>query len=634
MHALLPRLALVTVTLGTAAAAPQLPDRTPPTSYPRWEALGPLVGAGPEARALQQPALRPGELYASTTAGLVRSTDRGQTWSVHAEWPRRTGLVPRAAVSGADPNRIVLARFEGDVDVTFDGGATWRPPSVPPTATFLLGARFDPIDPATVLVFGTGGVWRSQDGGDTFALVADAAVYGGTYCEDVRFDPRNRLRIYAPVPGAGILLSEDGGDSWTVRPAPPGGSSSLTFAIDPSDGRRLLFAWDEVWVTEDGAQTWMQIRPDTGELFDASAFDPYDRDRILLGNRLVGILETTDGGLSWSDVADPGLDAMGGNPIDIAFSTAYPGDVIACGFGGFARSTDAGATWQRTNGGLDAYANVSDVAVDPFDPNHLVAKTGGSAFTSFDGGATWTESVSGAAFYGNEIVADAAVAGRYYTGGVGGSLWRSDDGGVTFSVVFTDPVVYFFHLESHPSLPNVVYGAGRGLRRSDDGGATFTNVGLPASWVWDVAVAPSDPDVIYANTATTVYSSRDGGATWTAATAPPAAIVRDLEVDPANPMRAWACTPFAGLFRTDDGGATWTLQPGSPELTNSAHVTAAAPSLLLTSDLTGWSAFSSRDRGATNVPLGRRLGSAITRFASSATQIYAATRGRGVMVLR
>ena len=54
---------------------------------------------------------------------------------------------------------------------------------------------------------------------------------------------------------------------------------------------------------------------------------------------------------------------------------------------------------------------------------------------------TWSESVAGPAFVGYEVVADQGVPGRFYTGAQGGRLWRSDDGGFTFTSVFEDPVV-------------------------------------------------------------------------------------------------------------------------------------------------------------------------------------------------
>ena len=369
------------------------------------------------------------------------------------------------------------------------------------------------------------------------------------------------------------------------------------------------------------------------------AFDPIDRDRWYAGCRFHGLMITDDAGLDWTRNADPGLDRIGPTPLAIAPSLAFPGEILVAGDGGFARSTDGGQTFVRSNAGLEDLANAAAIAVDSGDEDHLVVKTGGSAYVSLDAGATWTESITTGPFGGNDVIADQVVSGRFwaavYEPGGAGSVWRSDDGGFSFQRVFQDPLIYFWNMEPHPDQANVVFGAGRGLQRSDDGGETFTNLGVPSNWVWDVAISPVDTDVMYASTSSTVYATHDGGATWTPATVPPAPIVRDLVVDPVDPDRAWATVPYEGdLYRTDDGGATWTAAAPSLYGAQVAHRSAAHGGLLVVSHSLTPTVHGSVTLGDTSFDMGLRFGSNLAELTSTSTAIYASTNGDGVYAWR
>lgn len=72
-----------------------------------------------------------------------------------------------------------------------------------------------------------------------------------------------------------------------------------------------------------------------------------------------------------------------------------------------------------------------------------------------------------------------------------------------------------------------------------------------------VAVAPSDPDVLYAaDAAGNLYKSTDAGQSWQSLT-PVAVAVRSLAIDPRNPNHVYIGTDIFGVMRTFDGGANW-----------------------------------------------------------------------------
>ncbi|HWU88219.1 MAG TPA: hypothetical protein VN253_13120, partial [Kofleriaceae bacterium] len=118
--------------------------------------------------------------------------------------------------------------------------------------------------------------------------------------------------------------------------------------------------------------------------------------------------------------------------------------------------------------------------------------------------------------------------------------------------------------------------SGSGLHRSTDGGKTWTpltsaaNRGLPAA-PWgrvEVAIAPSDPKVVYAlieSKASGLFRSADGGATWEARDKSQMMVWRPfyfarLVIDPTNPNRLFK--PDLNLIVSEDGGRSFAATGG------------------------------------------------------------------------
>lgn len=88
---------------------------------------------------------------------------------------------------------------------------------------------------------------------------------------------------------------------------------------------------------------------------------------------------------------------------------------------------------------------------------------------------------------------------------------------------------------------------------------SWTTGGPTGGRITAVAVAPSDPVVVWAGDAAGVFRSADGGATWTNVSGP-LVDVDFIAVHPFDPNKAWvAVSSFlsARVYRTTDGGATW-----------------------------------------------------------------------------
>ena len=190
----------------------------------------------------------------------------------------------------------------------------------------------------------------------------------------------------------------------------------------------------------------------------------------------------------------------------------------------------------------------------------------------------------------------------FYTGAVGGGLWKTTDAGRTWKPVMDAmPVSSIGAVAVAPSDPNTVYAGsgeadmrsdiihGNGMYRSTDAGATWTHAGLDDSrQIGRIVVDPHDSRTLlvaalghaYApNETRGVYRSSDGGASWKRVlfvNRDTGAI--DLAADPSMrtvyaslwqtrrpPWNTYPPSngPGSGLWKSTDGGVTWTQLRGN-----------------------------------------------------------------------
>ena len=178
--------------------------------------------------------------------------------------------------------------------------------------------------------------------------------------------------------------------------------------------------------------------------------------------------------------------------------------------------------------------------------------------------------------------ANIVLAGLAPGGSFGGTLYRSSDGGNTWLEVPALDGISVFDIEFAPDGTTYI-GTQDSIRKSTDSGLSWAtlNLGIGANdQVFDVAIDPSDPSVLWAGITdasgaqpVNVMRSTDGGGTWTDRTPPHAPMSgRAIAVDPndSNTVIAVFGGDFGGgeVWVTTDGGDSWLDRsaglPGNP----------------------------------------------------------------------
>jgi hypothetical protein len=475
---------------GTTPAGPP-PVPVPLGTALRWRLVGPFRG-GRVLAVSGVPGRRESFYFGAVGGGVWRSADAGRVWTPVFDGPP-SGSIGALAVAPSNPDVVYVGTGEADMrsDISYGDG-----------------------------------MYRSTDGGRTFQAIGlrDSRQIGR-----ILVDPHDPDVVLVAVLGhgfgpnaeRGVFRSADGGGSWQRVLHRDDDTGAIDLTADPDHPRTIY------------AALWNTRRPPW------STYAP-------LGGTGGGIFRSSDGGLTWSEIAGHGLPAGPLGRIGLAFAGATPfkvpdGDrhsaeespgTVPAGGGdghgasgnpgergrtvyaliddphqpGLYRSDDAGQSWRRAGddpritsrswyfGGLTA---------DPVDPETIyVANV--SLYRSTDGGRTFAaiKGAPGGDDY-HALWIDPAEPGRMILGGDQGAV-VSVDGGATWSSWFNQPTAQLYHAATDDRYPYTIYGSQQDsgtvatLSRSDAGQITYrdwfsTGTGESGYILPD----PTDPDAVY-----------------------------------------------------------------------------------------------------------------------------------------
>jgi photosystem II stability/assembly factor-like uncharacterized protein len=275
------------------------------------------------------------------TSGIWRSTDAGASWAL-----LQSGL----PAPGPTVGRIGLAVAPSN-----------------PQVVYAIYAN----DPGNFA-----GVYKSTNGGDTWARVTDAALAGlysnfGWYFGNIRVDPQDANRVYAL--GVTLYRSTTGGSSWSAVT----GSMHVDqhdLLVDPADPTFILAGNDGgLYLAVTGPGSWIKVLDLPITQYYAITADHQLPARLYGGTQDNGTMRTLTGNLNdWQAI-------YGGDGFYCLVDPTNNSYVYAeSQYGGLGRSTDGGTSFQGATSGISGSDRINwsmPVVMDPSNPATLYCGT-------------------------------------------------------------------------------------------------------------------------------------------------------------------------------------------------------------------------------------------------------------------
>ncbi len=401
----------------------------------------------------------------------------------------------------------------------------------------------DPTDDNTIYIaVSCGNVWKTTNHGVTFTPIFDNYVSYSIAC--ITIDPNNHNILWLGTGennsqrsvgwGDGVYKSLDGGKSWKnvglktsehigkIIVNPKNSDIVYVAAQGPlwgPGGERGLYK------TSDAGLTWecvLKISENTG--VTDIAIDPrypeiiyaatYQRRRhvwtMIDGGPESSIQKSTDGGKTWEKLAG-GLPSGELGKIGLALSPANPDIIYATieanqGKGGFYRSIDRGASWEKRNEWFSGSAQYyQELIADPLNPDKVYAMDT-YARCSIDGGKTFKNlSIRNRHVDDHALWINPKNTDNLIIGGDGG-LYECYDGGEKWNFYSNLPVTQFYRIQTDNAEPFYnVYG-GTQDNSTWGGPSTTNNPGgiLNDDWFqvvggdgYEPQIDPTDPNIVY-----------------------------------------------------------------------------------------------------------------------------------------
>ena len=177
-------------------------------------------------------------------------------------------------------------------------------------------------------------------------------------------------------------------------------------------------------------------------------------------------------------------------------------------------TSDSGLSWEH----LGPFKGlVTDMAIDPYQNSTILAGTLNGIYRSIDGGISWR----GPTLYESKIFTIKYSPSNHqkaYASALTGKIFKSDDGGESWTLIYEGEKEGSIPLAIDPVLPDVMYAgpSDLGLFRSSDAGMSWQYIGLQGTSISSIAVSSESEGLIFvgSDNGNGISITSDGGKTW------------------------------------------------------------------------------------------------------------------------
>jgi photosystem II stability/assembly factor-like uncharacterized protein len=577
-----------------------------------WQVLGPDGG---DARSLAYDAHNPDHILLGTSTGqMFASNDAGRTWSRLARLGGDEYVLDHIAIDPQDSKRIYVSAWSlasqqvGEIFRTADGGANWQ--TLPAMHGKSIRAMAMYKGSSDVLVAGAlDGVYRSNDGGDTWERLSPANSPDVKNIESIAIDPKDPNTVYAGTWHLAWKTSDAGANWQHINKGMIDDSDVFSVIVD-HDNPAVVFAsaCSGIYKSETAGNQFSKIQgiPFSARRTRVLKQDPTNENIVYAGTT-EGLWKTTDLGKVWKRVSSPDV-VVNDVVIDPRDSNHV---LLATDRSGVMASSDGASTWSTSNHGY-AHRYVSAVLADNKDDHTLYVgvvndREFGGVFYSHDAGQHWSQKAAGLG--GKDVFALKQAANGTLVAGTNrgvyslernGSEWHSMNVVVIEHTSKTTPkgsrkAVTKTSIEKKELIARVndlELGSERWLAATTTGVYTSTDQGKmwkggPVQGQTDFVSVRTDGSTVVAATRSSVLVSNNTGKTWQQASLPSYVVsIRGVAIASDSQIMIAA---REGAYHSADGGATWEhVLNGLPakDIT-SVSFDATHKRLLATSDATG-----------------------------------------------
>jgi len=503
-----------------------------------------------------------GQTNDNNSIGIYKSTDGGNTWNATGltYTISQNKLVFKILIHPSN-NQILIASTLDGIYKTTDGGTTWTQKSL----NRWVDMEFKPGDPNTIYAssFGYGSTYVniSTDNGEnwTFQSVASAGRRG-----EIAVSPADPTVVYLLSANSGggvygIYKSTNSGVNWTaVNSGSPAGM--LGYYTDGSGGS-----------TGQGSYDWCM------------AVSPTDANTLHIGG--ITTWKSTNGGVNWtantcwtssSTYNKSGVPVVHADKHILAYqnsSVLFEGND-----GGIYKTTNGGSNWTDLSNGL-VISQIYRIGVSQTNSNIVLSGLQDNGSKLFNGGS-WTDVTGGD---GMECIVDYSNANYMYATYVTGTIYRSVNGGVSFSSTISANIpggqptgawVTPYVIDQNNS--SVLFAGFDRVWKTTNRGNNWTSASQVLSSsnkLRSLAISPSNSNILYSADQTNMWKTTDGGGTnWTSVSLPSTAnYITYIAVKNSDPNTIWITfggyTDGSKVYESSNGGVDWiNISTGLPNI--------------------------------------------------------------------